>query len=68
LEYTVFEFHRKNKVNTLLRISRIFTNLGLYKTLYFVLSYGEAVQKVLFVWAFAKRPYIAYSKSDWLSD
>jgi len=28
----------------------------------------EGVQKVLFMWAFAKRPYTTYSKSDWLSD
>ena len=37
LDDTVFEFYRKNKVNTLPRISRICTKLGLDKTLYFIL-------------------------------
>ena len=37
LDDTVFEFYRKNKVNTLPRISRICTKLGLDKTLCFVL-------------------------------
>jgi len=28
-----------------------------------IVTYGR-LQKVLFMWAFAKRPYITYSKSD----
>ena len=31
---------------------------------YTTYSKSEGVRKVLFMWAFTKRPYIVYSKSD----
>jgi len=33
-----------------------------------ILLLNKTVRKVLFIWAFAKRPYITYRKSDWLSE